>query len=86
MTSCTEERTASKFVEPTWQSGDVKLVNSSSSEPTEGYVLLYMDLRNGTADWGTVCDQVISSASDDVICRQLGYFGAEQTAAKAKRR
>ena len=77
--------TASPFVVPAWQSGDVKLENGSS--PADGVVKLYLDLRDGTVGWGTVCYQVISNKAENVICKQLGYVGAvPHAAAKAKRR
>ena len=76
------------FVLPTWQSGDVKLENGSS--PADGFVKLYLDLRDGTAAWGTVCEPVNNyAATANVICRQLGYIGVATnpsiaTATKAK--
>ena len=77
-----------QFVLPTWQSGDVKLENGlSSGSSIEGDVMLYLDLRDGTAAWGTVCYLVTStSATANVICRQLGYSKAlhPSTAIKAK--
>lgn len=63
---------SSNYLTPQWQSGDVRLVNGTS--PSNGVVQLYLDLKDGTAGWGTVCNQKAKLLSAVTICRQLGYY------------
>ena len=49
--------------------GDVRLVNGS--QPHEGRVEVCFN-----ETWGTVCDYLDWLSEADVVCKQLGYFGA----------
>ena len=58
---------------PTFQIGDVRLVNTISNTNMSGRLEVYY-----LHQWGTVCDNLFNSDAALVVCRQLGFnpFGA----------
>ena len=55
---------------PTFQNGDVRLVNANSNSKMSGRLEVYYQ-----GQWGTVCDDVFDGNSNAamVVCRQLGF-------------
>ena len=52
---------------PTFQNGDVRLVNATSNASMSGRLEVYYQ-----GQWGTVCDDGFDSNAAMVVCRQLG--------------
>jgi len=56
--------------------GEVRLVGGEAAN--EGRVEIFAQNSNGDRQWGTVCDDDWARVDADVVCRQLGYPGAER--------
>ena len=57
----------------------IRLVNSTTSKNNTGRIEVY----HASFGWGTVCDYGWDDVESDVVCRQLGFTGANVTRARA---